>query len=59
MNGNTAICKEHTGLVARIKTLEDNVGKLWAKWDGMQKMTLGIFIALAMNLIGVIFLLLR
>lgn len=53
------ICKEHSGFLARIKDLEDNVSKLWAKWDNMQKMVVGIFVMLSMTLISVVFLLLR
>ena len=52
-------CKEHTGIVERVKDCEDNVKNIWKKWDGMQKMILAIFVALSLNLIGVIFLLLR
>jgi len=56
---NNDLCKEHSGFLARIKKLEDNVGQLWHKWDGMQKLVIGIFGALIINLICVIFLLLR
>ena len=53
------ICKEHSGHEARLNDMENNVQKLWDKWDGMQKTILGIFVTLSLNLIGVIFLLLR
>lgn len=53
------VCKEHSGHEARIKDVEESIKNLWAKWDGMQKMILGIFITLSLNLIGVIFLLIR
>ena len=56
---NDSICKAHSGIIARIKNCEDDVKTLWSKWDGMQKMTLGIFITLSLNLIAVVFLLLR
>lgn len=54
---NNNICKEHSGFHARIKDLEGNVEKLWEKWDGMQKLVVGIFVALILNLAGVILLL--
>lgn len=56
---NNAICKEHSGFKARIEDLENNVSRLWKKWDGMQKMVLGVFITLSINLICVILLLVR
>jgi len=56
---SNSLCKEHSGFKARIKELEDNIHKLWDKWDNMQKTIIGIFVVLSMNLIGVIFLLLR
>ena len=51
--------KEHSGFKARIEDCEDNVRKLWDNWNGMQKLTLGIFIAISLNLLGVIFVLVR
>ena len=56
---NNQICKQHSGVAAQIAQLEDNVHKLWEKWDSMQKTVIGIFVTLALNLIGVVFLLLR
>ena len=56
---NNSVCKAHSGIIARIKNCEDDVKALWNKWDSMQKMTLGIFITLSLNLIAVVFLLLR
>jgi hypothetical protein len=56
---NNGICKEHTGLVARLCTCEANVSKLWGKWDRMQITIVGIFVTLSLNLIGVVFLLIR
>jgi hypothetical protein len=53
------ICREHSGVIERIKDCEDNVSKLWGKINKIQAMTLGVFIALSLNLIGVIFLILR
>ena len=51
-----SICKEHSGLVARIVTLEGNVAELWKKWNGMQKI---IIIFLLSNMIGMIVLLIE
>lgn len=48
------LCKKHSGLVVQIEKLESNVSQLWKKWDGMQKMIVGIFVALALNLLGII-----
>jgi len=53
------ICREHSGLCSDMETVKDNVSKLWEKWDSMQKMVTGIFIALCFNLLGVIFILIR
>ena len=49
-----SICKEHSGLIARIKTCEVNVTELWKKWNGMQKIIITLLLS---NLIGVIILL--
>lgn len=56
---NNYICREHSGFLARIKDLEGNVSKLWTKWDSMQKMVIGILVALVLNLLGVISLLFK
>jgi len=56
---NNNICREHSGVIERLKDCERNVSALWCKWDTMQKVTLGIFITLSLNLIGVIILLVR
>lgn len=53
------ICTEHSGFKARIETMEKNVTELWSKWNGLQKTIIGIFVTLCMNLLGIIFLLLR
>ena len=50
-------CKEHTGVVSRLATCEHLTEKLWGEIKSMQKMTLGIMVALSMNLVGVIFIL--
>jgi hypothetical protein len=50
---NDFICQEHSGFGAKIESLEDNVSKLWAKWDGMQKLLIGTLISTLLSLIGV------
>lgn len=59
MNNQTCnqVCKEHSGFKARLEKLEDNVSKLWEKWDSVTKMVITIFVILSLNLIGVIVLL--
>jgi hypothetical protein len=52
-------CNEHSGFEARIKSVEDNVKSLWNRWDWIQKIVLGVFITLSLNLIGVIALIVR
>ena len=53
------VCKEHSGFLARIGSLEHNVSELWAKWNGMQKMVIGTLISAFLSLVGVIILLVR
>jgi len=48
---DNSICKQHSGLLARINALEKDVTGLWAKWNGMQKLLFGIFGAVILNLI--------
>ena len=60
VNGNNnSICKAHSGFKARIEDCEENVKNLWTKYNNNQKMVLGIFITLSLNLIGVIAVLIR
>lgn len=54
-----SLCKAHSGIKARVGALEDNVKALWENWNSMQKIVLAIFITLSINLLGVVFLLLR
>lgn len=54
-----SICKAHSGFDARIENLEENVKKIWDNWNSMQRIILAIFITLSLNLVGLIFLLLR
>ena len=55
----TGVCKEHSGFLARIKSLEENVSELWAKWNGMQKMLIGTLVSALLSFVGVIILLMR
>uniref|UniRef100_A0A6M3LHM8 Uncharacterized protein n=1 Tax=viral metagenome TaxID=1070528 RepID=A0A6M3LHM8_9ZZZZ len=45
------LCKAHSGIKAKIDNLEANVGELWKRWNGMQKLLFGIFSVLTVNLI--------
>jgi len=45
------LCRAHSGIKAKIDNLEANVGELWKRWNGMQKLLLGIFTVLTVNLI--------
>ena len=55
----TGTCKEHSGFLARIVSLEGNVHELWTKWNGMQKMVVGTLVSALLSFIGVIILLIR
>ena len=55
----TGVCKEHSGLLARIRALEGNVSELWTKWNGMQKMLVGTLVSALLSFVGVIVLLIR
>jgi len=48
------VCLRHSGVCAKIGTLEGNVSKLWAKWDGMQKLVIGTLVSAILSLIGII-----
>lgn len=50
-------CKAHSGLEAKIEILEDNVKRLWTKWDKMQNIVIGIFVTMSLNLIAAIIIL--
>jgi len=56
---NNNLCKAHSGVIERLKDCEGNVKELWKHWNSNQKMVLGIFITLSLNLIGVIALLIN
>jgi len=51
---NQNICKAHSGFDARLENMEDNVSKLWTKWDKMQSIVIGIFVTMSLNLIAAI-----
>jgi len=53
------VCKAHSGFKSEIDNMKNDIRKLWEKWDTMQKTIIAIFVTLSLNLIGVIFLLLR
>jgi len=46
------ICKLHSGFEAKIESLEDNVSKLWQKWDK-------IMLLLVVNLVAVVGILIK
>ena len=50
------LCKQHSGLKARLETCEANVKELWKKWNGMQKIIMTLLLT---NLVGVIVLLIK
>lgn len=52
---NNLICKEHSGLLARVKNMESNVTQLWSKWNGMQKVLIATLVGVIANLAILIF----
>ena len=48
------LCHAHSGICKTVKTLEDNVTELWKNWNSMQKVLIGIFVGVIMNLVGII-----
>jgi len=55
MTGENFICKEHSGFKARIEECEDNVSRLWRKWDRMQIMVIATLAGVIANLAILIF----
>lgn len=51
---NQNICKAHSGFDARLKSMEDNVRKIWEKWDKINAVVIGIFVTMSLNLIAAI-----
>ncbi len=43
----------------KIESLEDNVSKIWIKWDKMQTLIIGTLVSTSLSLIGVVILLLK
>lgn len=52
-------CKEHSGCMARIQDVEENISMLWGKWDRINNVFIGSLVALILNLAGVVFLILK
>jgi|GEM_PF-6224404 hypothetical protein len=52
-------CDKHENFAVRIEHMERDIHSLWDKWDSIQKTMTGVFITLCLNLIGVVFILLR
>lgn len=52
-------CPEHSGCMARIEYLEGNVKQLWDKWDFITKAVIGFLTTAALNLIGIIYLIVK
>ena len=53
------LCKQHSGFLARIETLETNVHELWKNWNGQQKMIIGTLISALLSFTGVAYLIIR
>jgi len=49
-----ALCNEHSGFNERIRAMEVSINALHERWDWLQKIVLGIFITLSLNLIGIL-----
>ena len=47
-------CHEHTGCIARIKAVEEDVISLFHKWDRIQGLLIGTLVSGILCLIGVI-----
>lgn len=51
---NDKLCQDHSGVCTQLGHLEDNVSKLWRKWDSMQKLLLCSLVAAVCNLLGIL-----
>ena len=58
MNNNSLDVKVAKN-TTKIESLEDNVSKLWIKWDSMQKLVIGTLVSTSLSLIGLVILLLK
>ena len=56
-NGHSEIIADIREALTRIGALEDQVKELWSKYNGTQKMFLGILVSTCLTLTGIIFLL--
>lgn len=56
---NNEICHEHSGLVARIESLEGGVKDLSSKWDSMQKLLIGTLVSAVLSFIGILAMFIR
>ena len=56
-NNHSAIIADIREALTRIGALEDQVKELWNKYNGTQKMFLGILVSTCMTLTGIIVLL--
>ena len=52
-------CPNHLEMYNKIKELEVDVSKLQDRWDNIQKLLIGTLVSISLNLMGIIFLLLR
>ena len=52
-------CHEHSGTCVKLEKLEENVSKLWGKWDSIQTLLIGTLISAVLSLVGVVILLLK
>ena len=50
------VCLKHSGICARIKSLEDDMKSIWFKWDSVQKLLIGTLVSALLSLAGVVFL---
>lgn len=51
------VCGDHSGICARVKTLEGQVNILFDKWDSMNTKLTAALVALSLNLVGIVALL--
>jgi hypothetical protein len=52
-------CGDHSGTCVRLEKLEDNVSKLWRKWDSIHTLLVGTLVSTVLSLIGVIVMLIK
>lgn len=59
MTEQIQVCHEHSGVIAEVTILKQGVKALWEKWDRLQMMLISSLAAAILNLVAVIFLLVR